>query len=98
MRVRDTGAGIPESQLPRIFDKFFQADNQLAAATEGTGLGLAIAKNIVEAHRGSIRVDSTPGVGTAFAITLPIALPQRRARVGTPPSDRRGIALARSSV
>ena len=98
MHVRDTGAGIPASQLPRIFDKFFQADNQVAAATEGTGLGLAIAKNIVEAHRGTITVDSTPGVGTAFVIILPTALPQRRPRVGTPPTDRRGIALARSSA
>ena len=98
MHVRDTGAGIPASQLPRIFDKFFQADNQVAAATEGTGLGLAIAKNIVEAHRGTITVASTPGVGTAFVIILPTALPQRRPRVGTPPTDRRGIALARSSA
>jgi signal transduction histidine kinase len=98
MKVRDSGAGIPAAQLPRIFDKFFQADNQVAAATEGTGLGLAIAKNIVEAHRGTITVDSTPGVGTTFAITLPIALPQRRARVGTPPSDRRGIGVVQSSV
>jgi len=98
VHVRDTGAGIPAAQLPRIFDKFFQADNQVAASTEGTGLGLAIAKNIVEAHRGTIGVDSTPGVGTAFAITLPAVLPQRRGRAGTPSGDRRAIALARSPV
>ena len=98
MKVHDSGAGIPAAQLPRIFDKFFQADNQVAAAAEGTGLGLAIAKNIVEAHRGTITVDSTPGVGTTFAITLPIALPIRRARLGTPPSDRRGIGVVQRSV
>jgi signal transduction histidine kinase len=98
MKVYDSGAGIPAAQLPRIFDKFFQADNQVAAAAEGTGLGLAIAKNIVEAHRGTITVDSTPGVGTTFAITLPIALPIRRARLGTPPSDRRGIGVVQRSV
>ncbi len=98
MKVHDSGAGIPAAQLPRIFDKFFQADNQVAAATEGTGLGLAIAKNIVEAHRGTITADSTPGMGTTFAITLPIALPQRRTRLGTPPSDRRGIGMVTSSV
>ena len=69
--VADTGAGIPPEQLPHIFDKFFQADNQAAAATKGTGLGLAIAKEIVEAHGGQITVDSTVGEGTTFVVTLP---------------------------
>lgn len=71
MEVRDTGAGIPPDQLPRVFDKFYQADNQQAAAGGGTGLGLAIVRQIVEAHRGSIAADSTPGVGTTFTIVLP---------------------------
>jgi signal transduction histidine kinase len=69
--VHDTGAGIPPDQLPRIFDKFYQADNQRAAGAVGTGLGLAIAKQIVDAHGGTITCDSTPGVGTTFTITLP---------------------------
>jgi signal transduction histidine kinase len=72
MHVRDTGAGIPADQLPRIFDKFYQADNQNAARTGGSGLGLAIAKQIVDAHGGSITCESTPGVGTTFTITLPV--------------------------
>jgi signal transduction histidine kinase len=72
MHVRDTGAGIPPANVPHIFEKFFQADNQASAAAKGTGLGLAIAKTIVTAHGGSITVDSTPGVGTTFSITLPI--------------------------
>jgi len=72
MIVRDTGAGIPPEQLPRIFDKFYQADNQGAARSDGSGLGLAIAKQIVDAHGGSITCESTPGVGTTFTITLPI--------------------------
>ena len=79
--VKDTGAGIPPGQLPHIFDKFFQADNQAAAASKGTGLGLAIAKEIVEAHGGHIQVDSTVGTGTTFVVTLPIeprGVPQRR--------------------
>jgi signal transduction histidine kinase len=72
MEVRDTGAGIPPEQLPHIFAKFYQADNQEAAAQGGgTGLGLAISKEIVEAHGGTIAVDSTLGVGTTFSITLP---------------------------
>jgi signal transduction histidine kinase len=79
LQVRDTGAGISPEQLPRIFDKFYRADNQPASA-DGTGLGLAIAKNIVDAHRGTINVDSTPGAGATFTITLPKALPVRRSR------------------
>jgi signal transduction histidine kinase len=72
LEVRDTGAGIPPEQLPRVFEKFYQASNQEAAAQIGTGLGLAIAKQIVVAHGGEVAVDSTVGVGTTFYITLPI--------------------------
>jgi signal transduction histidine kinase len=77
MQVRDTGTGIAPEQLPRIFDKFYRADNQ-QADSEGTGLGLAIAKTIVEAHTGTIAVDSTPGVGTTFSIELPAVFPLPR--------------------
>jgi signal transduction histidine kinase len=77
MEVRDTGAGIAPEQLPRIFDKFYQADNQGAARAKGTGLGLAIAKQIVDAHGGTISVESTPGVGTTFKITLPMRVARR---------------------
>ena len=66
------GAGIPAENVPFIFEKFFQADNQAAASTKGTGLGLAIAKSIVNAHGGSISVESKVGSGTTFAISLPI--------------------------
>lgn len=69
--VSDTGAGIPPDQLPRIFQKFFQADNQAKAATKGTGLGLAIAKEIVEAHGGTITATSKVGEGATFTILLP---------------------------
>jgi signal transduction histidine kinase len=78
MEVRDTGAGIPAEQMPRIFDKFFQADNQEAAAHGGSGLGLAISRQIVEAHNGSITCESTPGVGTTFTIVLPEHAVSRR--------------------
>jgi signal transduction histidine kinase len=77
MRVEDTGAGIPPEQLPRIFEKFYQADNQGAARAGGTGLGLAIAKEIVEAHGGSISCESTLGVGTTFTIRLPLRAARR---------------------
>ncbi|HSJ63528.1 MAG TPA: HAMP domain-containing sensor histidine kinase [Gemmatimonadaceae bacterium] len=72
LEVRDTGAGIPPDQLPHVFEKFYQASNQEAAAQIGTGLGLAIAKQIVVAHGGEVAVDSTVGVGTSFYITLPV--------------------------
>jgi signal transduction histidine kinase len=78
MEVRDTGAGIAQDQLPHVFEKFYQADNQRSASAKGTGLGLAIAKNIVEAHRGSIHCESTAGVGTTFTITLPARVTGRR--------------------
>jgi signal transduction histidine kinase len=72
LAVRDTGAGIPPAQLQHIFDKFYQAANQEAAAHAGTGLGLAIAKQIVAAHGGRIAVESAVGLGTTFHITLPV--------------------------
>lgn len=77
MKVCDTGAGIPPEQLPRIFDKFYQADNQRAAQAAGSGLGLAIAKQIVEAHGGTISCESTLGVGTTFSIRLPAHVTRR---------------------
>jgi signal transduction histidine kinase len=78
--VADTGAGISPEQLPHIFDKFYQADNQAQAATKGTGLGLAIAKEIVEAHGGQTTAESTVGEGTTFVVTLPIMAPGAKKR------------------
>jgi signal transduction histidine kinase len=72
MQVRDTGAGIPASQLQFIFEKFYQADNQNRSALKGVGLGLAIAKGIVTAHGGTIGVESRVGEGTSFVINLPV--------------------------
>jgi signal transduction histidine kinase len=84
MEVRDSGAGIPSEQLPHIFEKFYQASNQSAASASGSGLGLAIAKQIVEAHRGTITCESTPGVGTTFTILLPTRATSGRASRGQP--------------
>jgi signal transduction histidine kinase len=71
MRVHDTGAGIPATELPYVFEKFYQADNQ-TSGIKGTGLGLAIAKGIVTAHGGTITAESTVGEGTSFTLLLPI--------------------------
>jgi two-component system sensor histidine kinase BaeS len=75
LHVRDTGEGIATADLPFIFDRFYRADKarQRSASSAASGLGLAIARAIVEAHGGSIGVESTPGVGTDFTITLPRA-------------------------
>jgi signal transduction histidine kinase len=86
IEVRDSGAGIPAEQLPHIFDKFFQADNQVAGS-KGTGLGLAIAKSIVEAHGGTIQCESTPGVGTTFTIALPTRSNRRTSRPQREPAE-----------
>ncbi len=69
--VRDTGIGISEEDLPRIFDKFARVRSEKTRGIVGTGLGLAIVKNILEAHLGSISVESEEGKGTAFTVLLP---------------------------
>ena len=69
LRIEDTGAGIQPAQLPRIFDPYFTTKQ----AKSGTGLGLYITKKVVEDHNGSIKVESTPGVGTIFTIRLPLS-------------------------
>lgn len=75
--VSDTGAGIAADELPLIFDRFFRASSSHRSATPGTGLGLGIARSLVEAHGGTLTVDSEPGRGTTFTISLPLAeLPQ----------------------
>jgi len=71
IEVRDSGTGIPPEQVPHIFEKIFQADNQVEGSVKGSGLGLPIAKSIVEADGGTIHCESTPGVGTMFCIVLP---------------------------
>jgi signal transduction histidine kinase len=69
--VRDTGKGIPPEHLPHLFERFYRVDPARTSRAGGTGLGLAIVKQIVEAHEGRIDVESTPGVGTTFTVTLP---------------------------
>ncbi len=71
--VSDTGIGIDAEQLDRIFDRFFQVDSASTRQVGGSGLGLSISKAIVEAHGGSIWVDSQPGAGSTFYFTLPLA-------------------------
>lgn len=76
IRIADTGSGIPADHLAHVFDRFWQADRQGRA---GAGLGLSIVKGIVEAHCGTIRVESEVGEGTTFSFTVPVAPPSRAA-------------------
>ncbi|HET7583091.1 MAG TPA: HAMP domain-containing sensor histidine kinase, partial [Candidatus Limnocylindria bacterium] len=71
LSVRDSGPGIPEAELPRVFDRFFRGTNVGEARASGSGLGLAIARSIVEMHGGAIEVASVVGSGSTFTITLP---------------------------
>jgi two-component system sensor histidine kinase BaeS len=71
MTVADTGRGIPEAELPKIFDQFYRVDPSRARTTGGAGLGLTIVRRLVEAHGGKIEVTSAVGAGTTFTITLP---------------------------
>ncbi|MFH1486751.1 MAG: HAMP domain-containing sensor histidine kinase, partial [Chloroflexota bacterium] len=71
--VADTGPGIPQADLPYIFERFYRSDTARTRTTGGAGLGLTIAKQLVEAHGGSIQAESEPGKGACFRFTIPTA-------------------------
>jgi two-component system, OmpR family, phosphate regulon sensor histidine kinase PhoR len=71
--VEDTGVGIPQEDLPRVFERFYRVDKARSRSVGGTGLGLSIVKHLVQAMKGQVRVASTLGKGTIFRVTLPRA-------------------------
>jgi CheY-like chemotaxis protein len=71
IQVHDTGMGIPRDKIDLIFDKFTQADGSISRRYGGSGLGLTITRRLVELHSGSITVESEPGAGSTFRVTLP---------------------------
>jgi two-component system sensor histidine kinase SenX3 len=71
IRVSDTGIGIPESKLPRIFERFYRVDRARSKTTGGTGLGLSIVKHVAENHGGRVTVESRLGEGSTFTAYLP---------------------------
>lgn len=73
--ISDTGIGIPEESVPRVFERFYRVDKARSRNSGGTGLGLAIVKHLVDSHQGDIKLDSIEGEGTTFKVTFPIRQP-----------------------
>jgi two-component system phosphate regulon sensor histidine kinase PhoR len=73
VRVADSGEGIDPVHIPRLTERFYRVDNHRSREMGGTGLGLAIVKHILNRHRGRMKIESVPGSGSTFAISLPIA-------------------------
>jgi signal transduction histidine kinase len=73
VRVADTGIGIPQRELPRIFERFYRVDRARSRETGGTGLGLSIVRHVTENHGGDVTVESELGQGTIFEVRLPTA-------------------------
>jgi signal transduction histidine kinase len=72
IQVSDQGQGIPEDELPYVFEKFYRSKNAKSSSIKGSGLGLYLAKYFVELHRGSLSVDSQTGEGSTFSVELPL--------------------------
>ena len=87
--IRDSGSGIPQEKLPRIFDRFYSTkDGPDATGKGGTGVGLAMCRDIIDEHHGRIRVESKLGVGTAFTLMLPVA---KDVEVSSAPVPKLGV-------
>ncbi|HST12039.1 MAG TPA: response regulator [Terriglobales bacterium] len=85
LRVSDSGVGIPQEELPRVFNRFHRIENTRSRTHEGSGIGLALVQELVKLHGGSIEVESTVGKGTTFTVSIPLGkdhLPVDRIRGG----------------
>jgi signal transduction histidine kinase/DNA-binding response OmpR family regulator len=96
LEVRDTGAGIPERELPRIFDRFHRVEGTRSRTFEGSGIGLALTDELVRLHGGTITVASRPGEGSVFLVTIPIGCahlpPDRIGTAGSAAATAAGVA------
>jgi hypothetical protein len=72
LHVRDTGVGIPATEIPNLFDRFHRVPNTRSRTHEGSGIGLALVHELVKLHRGSMRVESTEGHGSTFTVSVPL--------------------------
>ena len=75
MNVVDSGIGIPEIELERVFERFYRVDRARSRQSGGTGLGLSIVRNIAIRHGGSVKIDSVEGEGTTVTVDLPVIIP-----------------------
>ena len=94
--ISDTGTGIPQNQIDKIFDRFYQVDGSHTREHEGTGIGLALTKELVDLHKGKIEVESEEGKGSTFRIIFPLGKdhlkPDEICDEETPNSYRKGKA------
>ena len=72
LSISDTGCGMSEDEMENIFTRFYRVDSHKSDVQEGTGIGLALVKGIVELHHGTIKVESAPGEGSVFTVTMPL--------------------------
>ncbi len=99
LAVEDTGVGIPEAELPRLFERFHRVKGTRARSQEGSGIGLALTSSLVRLHGGTVSVHSTEGVGTTFTVSIPRGhahLPADRVATGEapPPAPRSASTYA----
>ena len=83
LTVADTGIGIAEEHLSKLFQPFTQVDNSIARPEGGTGLGLSLVRRLAELHGGTVGLESRPGVGSRFRVWLPYRLAESRAAVAS---------------
>jgi PAS domain S-box-containing protein len=91
LRVRDTGTGISEESIPRLFERFYRVEGATGRTHEGTGIGLALVQELVKLHHGTVTVSSKLGVGTTFEVSVPLGqdhLPHERLARSSSDSDR----------
>ncbi len=91
LSIRDTGVGVPPTEVPRLFERFHRVEGQRGRSFEGTGIGLALVREIVELHGGQIEAESTVGRGTTFTVRLPLGTRHL-------PSDQLGAPRERTST
>jgi signal transduction histidine kinase len=101
LTVRDTGVGIQQADLPRVFERFYRVEGQVARTHEGSGIGLSLVRDLVGLHGGDVSVESTRGEGTTFAISIPDRAfafrPDRRCSHGRFDGDPSGCFCRRGS-